>query len=169
MNSRSLIVSLILLAAAPAASGQVFNRVEETNSNSTSYYYFVQPGAATIEAYVMGTVRSPGLYILEDGTDLGQLLALCGGPVLDVLDRDSRRRVTIRLFRPLAYTDKPIYETELGRAVVQREPYPILRNGDVLTVEIIEARRFNWRDAFTVVGGISALAVAIQQGVAAIL
>ena len=168
MNLRSLLLSLALMAMAPGATAQVFNRVEETTSNSTSYYYYVQPGSATIETYVMGTVRSPGLYIVEEGTDLGQLLALSGGPILDVLDQTRRRKVTIRLFRPLAYSDRPIYEIELDRAVVQREPYPILRNGDVLTVEIVEARRFDWRDMLTIVGGLSALAIAVERGVTAL-
>jgi protein involved in polysaccharide export with SLBB domain len=166
MKFRSLLLGLVLLATDAAA--QEFSRVEETTSNSTSYYYYVQPGSATIETYVMGTVRSPGLYIVQDGTDLGQLLALSGGPILDVLDQTRRRQVTIRLFRPLAYSDRPIYEIELGRAVVQREPYPILRNGDILTVEIVEARRFDWRDLLTVVGGLSALAIAVERGVAAL-
>jgi hypothetical protein len=166
MQLRILLLILVLPAAAPAATAQEFNRVEETASNSTSYYYYVQPGSATIETYVMGTVRSPGLYVVEEGTDLGQLLALSGGPVLDVLDQTRRRKVTIRLFRPLSYSDHPIFELELDRAIVQREPYPTLRSGDVLTVEIIEERRFDWRDLLTVVGGLSALAIAIERGVA---
>ena len=159
-------LALVLLALMiPAARAQVFNRVEETTSNSTAYYFHVQPGSATIETYVIGTVGSPGLYVVGDGTDLGQLLALAGGPNMDVRERNSRRTVEIKLFRPLAYSDRPVYAANLQHAVVQQEPYPILRNGDILTVEIVEHRRFNWRDAFTVIGGVSALAIAVERAV----
>lgn len=164
---RGTALALALLGfTLPAAHAQVFNRVEETNSNSTAYYFHVEPGSATIETYVMGTVGAPGLYIVADGTDLGQLLALSGGPTLNVRDRNSRRTVQIRLYRPLAYSDRPVYASDLDRAVVQQEPYPILRNGDILTVEVVEHRRFSWRDAFTVVGGISAVAVALDRAIA---
>ncbi len=163
---RSLALTFVLLGfTIPTARGQVFNRVEETTSNSTAYYFHVQPGSGTIETYVMGTVESPGLYIVGDGTDLGQLLALAGGPNLDARERTNRRTVEIKLFRPSASSDRPIYAAEFERAVVQQEPYPILRNGDILTVEVVEHRGFSWRDAFTVIGGISAVAIALERAV----
>lgn len=164
-SKRAALAFALLAFTLSAAQAQVFNRVEETTSNSTAYYFHVQPGSATIETYVIGTVGAPGLYIVGDGTDLGQLLALAGGPNLDARERNSRRTVEIKLFRPLAYSDRPVYSAELQHAVVQQEPYPILRNGDILTVEIVEHRRFNWRDAFTVIGGVSALAIAIERAV----
>lgn len=162
--NRTALALMIVGLIVPSAYAQVFSRVEETSSNSTAYFYHVQPGTATVETYVMGTVGAPGLYVIEEGTDLGQLLALAGGPALDPLHRDSRRNIEIRLFRQLS--DGPVYAADLGRVVTRPEPYPTLQDGDVLTVEITEMRRFNWRDAFTVIGGLSALAVAIERAVA---
>lgn len=156
-----LLASLGTLAA--QAQTQGFNRVDATRSNINAYYYYVQPGMATVQVHVLGTVRAPGLYVLNQGTHLGDLLALSGGPVVDVRQADARRKITIRLFRAAAYGDEPIYESTLDDAVSRRETYPVLQEGDVLTVEVVEKRRFGWRDALSIVGGVSALAVALDR------
>jgi hypothetical protein len=162
--SRLLVLTtLAFLAAAPAVRAQSFSRVEETRSNSTSYYFYVQPGAATVQVYVMGTVRSPGVYEVTEGTDLGKLLALSGGPLLDQRQRTTDREVTIRLFRPRQYGERPLYEAVMDRAVSRPENYPVLQDGDVLTVEIVERQRFGWRDAFTILGGVAAIAFAVES------
>jgi protein involved in polysaccharide export with SLBB domain len=160
---RTLIVLFLLFATSAPAMGQRFSRVEDIRSNISAYYFYVEAGTATIQVYVLGTVRHPGLYELTDGTDLGRLLALSGGPVLDVRQRSSRREVTLRLFRPGSYRSEPLYESRLDDAVTRPEAYPVLREGDVITIEVVEKQRLNWRDAFTVLGGVSALAIAVRQ------
>lgn len=167
MFSRSLRLlchgAFLVLLLAPAARGQSFNRVEDTRSNVDAYHYHVLPGAATVQVYVMGTVESPGLFEVSEGTHLGQLLALAGGPMLDPRRRSAQRDVTIRLFRPAGYGEQPLYEARFDRAVGRPDQYPVLRDGDVLTVEVVEKERFSWRDMFTVVGSISALALAVES------
>lgn len=164
-----ILAALLVLLAAPAAFGQRFNRVEETKSNVGAYFYHVVPGAATVQVYVMGTIQSPGLYEVSDGTHLGQLLALAGGPTLGPQSRATDRDVTVRLFRPGGgYGERPLYEARLDEALARPEAYPTLRDGDVMTVEITEKDRFGWRDMFTVVGAVSALALAVESVVQAV-
>ena len=142
---------------------QGLGRVEEVNSNVPSYFYFVQPGAATVQVDVLGTVRAPGLYELTEGTDVGQLLALSGGPLLAPRQRASSRKVTIRLFRAATNGADPVYEQVLEDALEDPGTYPVLQDGDVLTVEVIERTRITWRDISSIVGTIGVLALAAER------
>lgn len=161
-----LLAGVLLALASPQAQAQEqrFGQVEETESNITSYYYYVQTGAATIEVKVLGTVRSPGLYLLSEGTNLGQLLALSGGPVLDVSQRSKPRTAIVRLYRPQASGQDLIYEGEFERNVVtESENYPDLQDGDVMTVEVTERQRLVWRDLFTIANTVALIALAVER------
>ena len=157
-----LIVSSALI---PRAGAQDFGQVEETNTNVNSYFFFVEPGEGTIGVKVMGTVRNPGLYRLGEGTDLGQLLALSGGPVLNVRQEERDRETTIRLFRPQGSgEEKLIFKEDFeGGITTQSASYPQLRDGDVMTVEVVEDRQFEWRDALTILSAVASVAFAIGQ------
>ena len=159
-----VLVGVLLGFASTEARAQRFGLVEETESNIDSYYYYVQPGAATIEVKVMGTVRNPGLYRLSEGTDFGQLLALSGGPTLEVRQRSRPRTATVRLYRPQAQEQVLLYEAEFERNVVTAsENYPALQNGDIMTVEVTERQRFVWRDLFTIVNTVAVIALAVER------
>ena len=153
----------VLLVMVAGAQAQGLGRVDETTSNIPSYFFFVEPGAATVQVDVLGAVRAPGLYELTDGTDVGQLLALTGGPLLAPQQRASVRRVTIRLFRSSAGSAEPVYEQDLDEALKNIGTYPVLQDGDVLTVEVIERTRITWRDISSIVGTIGVLALAAER------
>ncbi len=143
---------------------QDYGQVEETDTNIGSYFFLMEPGKATIGVKVLGTVRNPGLYRLKEGTDLGQLLALSGGPVMDVRQEERNRETTIRLFRPEENGRKLIFEEDFeGSITTQSAAYPDLQNGDVMTVEVVEDRQFEWRDALTIISASGSLAIAIAQ------
>ncbi len=149
---------LFHLYASPCVQAQRFGRIEGTDTNLATYYYFVQPGMATVRIHVLGTVRSPGVYELNKGTDLGEALAFSGGPTLAVRPRANQREVMVRLFRPQMDNPLPLYEAEFNNAIGSPSTYPVLEDGDVLTVEIIERQGFSWRDGLTIVSGLSAIA-----------
>ena len=159
-----VLIGLLLSFMSVEAQAQRFGQVEETESNIDSYYYYVQPGAATIEIKVMGTVRNPGLYRLSEGTDLGQLLALAGGPTLDVRLRSRPRTATVRLYRPQAQGQALLYEAEFEQNLAaESENYPALQDGDILTVEVTERQRLVWRDLFTIANTVAVIALAIER------
>ena len=78
-----LCVFLVLLAL-PAflVEAQTFGEVEDRQTNVPSYYFHVLPGEGTMQVFVWGTVRAPGLYVVSDETGLDELLSLAGGPQL---------------------------------------------------------------------------------------
>jgi hypothetical protein len=144
-------VSVVGLVPVHSASAQVIGRVEATESNAPDYYFYVHQGARTIQLHVLGSVTSPGLYEVNDGTSLGQLLALAGGPVLGVRQKRNRRRVDIRVFRPSTNSAVPLFETELEEGSMYTNSYPALLEGDVIRVDVIERTGFGWRDALSIV------------------
>ncbi len=60
----------IFIVGAPQAYGQEFGRIDDTETNIDAFYYLVEPGVATIQLSVFGKVKNPGVYVLEDGTNL---------------------------------------------------------------------------------------------------
>ncbi len=146
----------------PAADAPVVTRLgqsEQMRSNSTGYYYNHLPGEATIQVQVEGAVLYPGLYEVGVDTDLRRVLALAGGPRLDVRDRDSDRRVDIRLLRP---SEGAIYVSTLASASVRPDQIPALRHDDTILVDVISKRRFGWQDAATLIGALGTFGFLIQ-------
>ena len=132
---------------------------EQTRSNSTGYYYNHLPGEATIQVQVEGSVLYPGLYEVGVGTDLRRVLALAGGPRLDVRDRNSDRRVDLQLLRP---SEGAIYVSTLAQASVRPDLIPPLHHDDTVLVDVIERRRFGLQDAATILGALGTFGFLIQ-------
>jgi hypothetical protein len=156
-------VFLLCLPSIQTAFAQNFGLVEETRSNIQSYYFHVLPGEATVQVQVLGTVRSPGLYVIGVGTDLGQLLALSGGPVISPREGSVSREIFVRLFRPRGGSRNLLYEGEFDRVVNTMDPLPVLEDGDVMTIEVIEKKGFVWRDILAVIGAVAAVALAVER------
>lgn len=146
----------------PAADEPMVTRLgqsEQTRNSSTGYYFHHLPGEATIQVQVEGSVLYPGLYEVGAGSDLRRVLALAGGPRLDVRDRQSDRRVDIRVLRP---SEGAIYISTLAQASVRPDLIPALRHDDTVLVDVVMRRRFGWQDAATVIGALGTVAFLIQ-------
>ena len=161
---------VLLLALAPAlAAAQPgaptdrpvtrLGQSEQLQSNAPGYFRHHLPGEATIQIQVEGTVVSPGLYEVADETGLREVLALSGGPRIDIRDRQSSRRVEIRLVRPGV---GQIYAATLQDAAANPGVIPPLRHDDAVLVEVLDRRRFGWQDAATVVGAAGTVAFLFQ-------
>lgn len=140
---------------------QDFEQVEATNTNVPSYYYYVKPGAATIQVDLLGPVRSPGHYVLSAGTSLNDLLALAGGLTVGAGSGARRREISVRILRAAGET--PVYETTLQGGLSALEDAPSLESGDLVSVDVIERSRFTWRDMFTVINTVALVGLAIER------
>ena len=89
----------VLTLAPPGAAQSLVGRAESMSSNAEAYYY-VRPGTASVRVQVLGAVRSPGLYEVSEGTGLGPLLALAGGPALGATPSGTRAETAVLLYRP---------------------------------------------------------------------
>lgn len=153
----------LLAMQAMAANAQTFGEVEDRQTNVVSYFYHVLPGEATMQIYVWGTVRAPGLYVVSEATDLGELLALAGGPQLASIRNNDRREVTVRLFHMEGEIRTMGYETSLEEMIAEPGAYPALRDGDIIEVATHEIQGFSWRDILTIAGGVAAVALAVER------
>lgn len=159
------VLALLLLAASPlarSAAAQEIRALDERVSTAPGYFVYVLPGERSVQASVLGTVRAPGFYTLSNGTDLGEALALAGGPLLGPQSTDVDRTVTIRLYRG-AGTRELVYESTLEDFARVTTPYPALVDGDLIEVTTLEDRRRTWRDTLAVVGGASGVVIALVQ------
>ena len=156
----------VLLAAAslrPLAA-QELRDTEARISTAPGYFTFFIPGERTTQVSVVGTVRLPGYYLVSNGTDLGELLALAGGPTIATLSTEVERTITIRLYRATSGgTRDAVYERTAEAFARDAEPYPVLIDGDTVEVTTVERRRRSYRDTLTLVGGISTAVIAVIQ------
>lgn len=162
LSTRAAVVLVLSAVASAGLSAQPLTRLgqaEQTRTNSAGYYYHHLPGEATIQLQVSGAVLFPGLYEVSVGSDLRRVLALAGGPRLDVLDRQSDRRVRLTLFRP---QEGAIYVSSLDVASVYPELIPALQQDDSILVDVLTRRRFGWQDAATVIGALGTFGFLIQ-------
>lgn len=144
-----LMLALLGSLAAPPAQAQEFGRIEETKTN-TAYFYYAQPGEATVQVYVWGTAQA-GIYEIPDGTSLRRLLTMSGG-----VGRSPRQegqkppRIVVRLYRPEQSRETPLLETEAQNILQGTADAPPLREDDILVVETIQRSSFTWRDGLSI-------------------
>ena len=62
LSVRLFLVLGCLLGFSDVVAAQEVGRVEQVESNTQPYYFFLRPGEATTQLYVWGNVRAPGLY-----------------------------------------------------------------------------------------------------------
>ncbi|PEN12633.1 hypothetical protein CRI94_14050 [Longibacter salinarum] len=147
------------------ASAQRFGRIEDTQSN-VAYFYHAQPGEATVQVSVWGTIPRPGIYEVSDSTDLDKLLTMAGGAPVE--PRQAKRdpaTITVRVYRPNSTTgtspesDRTLqFEAKLDEMLNGSVVYPTLRDDDIIVVEtILPRQRFTWRDAISVLSSAGTL------------
>jgi protein involved in polysaccharide export with SLBB domain len=64
---------------------------EQSRFNRAAYYSYSEPGDVTIQVYVWGNVRHPGLYQVAKETGLSELFSLVGGPSIKTTGRWTNR------------------------------------------------------------------------------
>lgn len=155
-------VAFALVAFGPTAHAQEIRPLDERVATAPGYFVYVLPGERSVQVSVMGTVRAPGFYTVSDGVNLGELLALAGGPALAAQSNEIERTVTIRLYRGRSVRDL-IYEASLDDFARDASAYPRLIDGDLVEVTTLERRLRTWRDTLTVVGGVAGVVIAVVQ------
>ena len=157
-NKRAITVAgtlLLVFAASMSARAQEFGRIDNLINTGTAYFAFAQPGEATVQVIVLGSVAAPGVYEIGISVDLGQLLALAGGPPLTETTgtTQSTSETTVRLFRESTGRRDLVYEAPLELLLTEPDLYPSLQDGDVFTIETVTRTKtpFGWRDALSLV------------------
>ena len=127
------LLSLGLLILTLPCEAQTTGRIEGRQASPDGYYVNTLPGEPTTRVRVVGLVVRPGLYELGRGFDLATLVALAGGPSVNL--QDPREPVVrVRYYR----------SGEAGRVLLYDQPYedflagagavPDLRDDDVIEI-----------------------------------
>jgi hypothetical protein len=145
--------------AVPDAQGQVFGRVEETESSVNYYYYHARPGEATVQVSVWGTIPQPGIYEVPDTTSLDKLMTMAGGAPLEAR-REGRDAptITVQVYRPGPDGRRQIFEAQLTDLLNGNPQYPDFRDNDIVVVETVTPKSpFTWRDALSLTSTLGTL------------
>ena len=146
--------------AAPAATAQSLDRLQELEAN-VAYYSYARPGDATVQVSVWGTVGNTGLYEVPEDTRLDKLLTMAGGAPIDARQRgQDPDDVRITLYRTGDDGSRTIVYEEPLENLVQNPEYPALQDNDILVVELERARSpFRFRDILGIVSSLASLAL----------
>lgn len=153
---------LLLGTATVPAQAQEFGRIQETKTN-TAYFYYAQPGEATVQVAVWG-VPQPGLYEIPDSTDLDRLLTLAGGiPMQTRQEGRKPPRITVRLYRPERSRQDPLLEARIQKILEGEVDAPHLRESDIVVVETVQPTSFTWQDGLSIVSTAASLTLLVLR------
>lgn len=129
-----------------------------------SFYSHTEPGDIPMYVHIWGYVYRPGLYELPVGTKLSMALSLSGGFSLGARQWSEERTVTLDLFTTSASGSlEHILQDSWVNSQVRLTQDPVLTDGNFLVIDAQTKRRFNWRDAITIVGAAASLAIAVER------
>lgn len=149
-------------AVSSSAAAQFVASPQEVAATGTAYRVFVRPGEPIIRVQVLGDVGS-GIYDIGAATTISELIALAGGVPLSDASPTVTRTVTVRLFREHAGRRDLVYEATVADMIQQPGRYPVLQDGDVITVETQVRQRFNWREATSIVSAVASLTLLVLR------
>ena len=159
----ALALAAFALAAASAAAQPTPSTLRPTDervATAGGYFTYFLPGERTSQVSVLGAVRAPGLYVVSEGTDLGEIIALAGGPESGARTTEVERTVTIRLFRTTAAGTREVVYARTAEAFARdADGYPQLYDGDTVDVDVVDRRLRTYRDTLSVITAVSTLVI----------
>jgi len=157
-----LLAAAVIGGAAPTAQAQEFGRIQETNTN-TAYFFYGQPGEATVQVYVWGAAQA-GIYEIPDSTSLARLLTMTGGVARGERQEGQKRpRITVRLFRPTQSREDPLLETRAQQVLRGNVGAPPLQENDIVVIETIQPSQFTWQDGLSILSTTASLALLVLR------
>ncbi len=156
---------LVLLMIGVAGGTVQAQTLDDLRSNTAAYYKFADPTDITIDLKVWGAVGNPGLYEVRQGMRLSTLLSLTGGPQSVASDTQTRRTLTIRLWRPQPNGGpyQAIFETQMEDEIVVLNDDPVLLSGDVIVADEVVKQRFSWRDGLAILTSVGTFILIIER------
>lgn len=144
------------------AQAQLMPDPTRTRYQSAAIYQFADPGDILTTVNVWGAVRYPGLYEVPEGTHLSTLFSLAGGPAIAERRSREQRTIMLRLIRAGEHRDV-VFESVMENEILVADEDPVVREGDVMTVEVVVRQRFSLRDVFPVVAALASATLAIER------
>jgi hypothetical protein len=145
-----------------SAQAQEVGRIAETKTN-TAYFYYAQPGEATVQIYVWGAAQA-GIYEIPVGTSLARLLTMTGGVGRDVREEGQEPpRITVRHYRPEQSREDPLLETRAQNILQGNVEAQQLQENDIVVVERVQPNPFTWQDALSILTTASSITLLVLR------
>lgn len=153
-----------LLPLANVGYAQSFDAPTLDQERESFIYDLARPGRATQTVYVWGAVGRPGIWRIEPGTNLIELLSAARVPSISTEMRETRRITFLSIYRGEGSQRHKIYEAKLQDLIAEEQStYPVLQDGDILEVEQREKQRLSFRTVAQYVGTASALTLLVLR------
>jgi len=133
-------------------------------------YIYTQRGDLPIHVSVWGQARNPGRYEIPEGTNLGDLLSLAGGPGFDTRgivlgidqrERQRRGRTHIRVSRSRGGNTGVVVESQIDNLLYEEVRNFELRDGDVVMIDMVQ--RFNVWDAVMIISSSASMILLVDR------
>ena len=136
MRTPTLCALAVLGVASASAQVPISPPAADLQTSGTAYFVFAEPGAPTMEVTVVGDQVRSGIYRLQEGTTLTDLIALSGGvPTSQESERQIVRAI-IRVLRQRGGERATIYEATTEQAIRQPGSHPSFTDGDLVEMDI---------------------------------
>ncbi len=145
------LLALALFTTLPATA-QV---APDLQMSGVSYKTYYSEGELTMQVFLISSTGSTGIYEIGTDTRLLELITLAGFAP-PVRQERSITRNTISVVRP-RLGQEPIYSARIEQFVQEPERHPTLEEGDVIMIESAQKSRFTWREAVSIVSGVSSV------------
>lgn len=116
-----------------------------------------RPGYATMTIHVLGAVGQPGLWVIEQDTDLLELLTVVRPSGMTSSLRGGRQNTIIEVYRGDGGSRVEIYSDKLENVLSGSKVIPALQDGDVVT--IITKPRLGFTTVATWAGSLASIAL----------
>lgn len=134
-SMKALLVLVVVALTAGVAHAQV-PVGGDIQTTGTSYNIYAEPGAPTVEVTVVGEGIRSGIYRLQEGTTLTELIALSGGvPTSEESERQIVRAM-VRVLREQGAVRTVIYEATTEQAIREPGAHPSFREGDLVELDV---------------------------------
>jgi hypothetical protein len=149
--------TLLALAATPVSGQSQAPEIipENWSGAGGAYYDLASPTAVVDHVHVWGNLGRPGIYKIPRGTRLSTLYTAAGGPTAGPQTPQQRQDTRLRLLRPNGEGYEVIYETRFRNHPPPFVDDPIMRNGDVVSVETRVTQALHWREVLTTVSSLA--------------
>lgn len=111
--------------------------------------------------HVWGTATTPGIWKVEQGVDLIDLLSAAQVAELGFVDQSTKTTNHLRIYRESGSRRVEIYAAEIKDLITDGGNYPSLQDGDILYLETMSKNRFSLQTVFSAIGAAASLTLLI--------
>ena len=151
----TILLTIALNGIINAQSDSMYYRELDLKRIGVNYYNLSKPDKFNFEVVVIGGVKSPGIYLIPDGTSLVEVVGLTGGSVDESiydnfkLIRAKNKNPELRADTVLIVSYKDFFDKDVTR--ISPKHNPLLRPGDIISFPIRPDKDF-WDIAQRIAG-----------------